>query len=382
MKKKIGLLSVYNHNFGSILQAYALQKTLDDWGYSTEIILYKKTNYVKQALRLLYFPLLKTTLKSRWKSIYCKIFQKDVYEKILLTREEAFRQFIKDRMHFSSVCKGRKQLIESCHKYDCFVLGSDQVWNPMNLGGDFYTMTFIPEDMKKITYAPSFGVSNIPIAQREKTKTYLKRIQYISVRESDGQKIVKDLIGRDVPMVVDPTILAGRNLWDKISDEQFVGEKYIFCYFISKNPNYRAFAKRLAKKTGYRIVTIPHVDEYVKADMNFGDVLPQGVGPEEFVKLIRYSEYVCTDSFHGIVFSTMYKRTFFAFSRYSNEGIESTNSRIYSFLEMIGLTDRLYKGNEDICDESLRSIDFTNAVDNIDALKKESIHYLKMALSS
>ena len=381
--KKIGLLSVYNHNYGSILQAYALQKKLSQLGYQSEIIKYKKTNYLKQAARLLYFPLLKATVKMKWKKIYCQLFQKEVYQKVLLSREGAFNNFINQNMIFSKLYSGRKKLIDATEKYSAFVLGSDQVWNPMNLGGDFYTMSFVPDNKIKITYAPSFGVSEIPSRQKRKTRNYLSRINYISVRESDGIQIVNEMIGRKVPQVVDPTILIDRSVWDEIrGNEAIIKEKYVFCYFISTNPEYRDFATRLAQKAKMKIVSIPHVDEYVKADVDFGDIVPENIGPAQFVNLISNAEYVCTDSFHGTVFSTLYDIPFFVFSRYSGEGKDSTNSRLYSFLKTIDMEDRLYSGKSEVEDEDLDSIDFSQAKINLEKLKKKSENYLVTAIAN
>lgn len=380
--KKIGLLSVYNHNYGSILQAYAMQTVLKDAGNQVEILLYKKTNVVRQAMRLLYIPLLKATVKMKWKTLYCRFFQKETFNTVLASREAAFTEFIHDNMEFSQIYAGREALIEGTKDYDCFVLGSDQVWNPMNLGGDFYTMTFIPDDKVKITYAPSFGVSEIPDSQKAKTKQYLQRIDYISVRESDGVRIVKELTGRDVQQVVDPTILVDRTVWDEKKGNRIIDDDYIFCYFISANPAYRAFAKRLAEKTGQKLVVIPHVDEFVKADQGFGDIIPKGVGPLQFVNLISNASYVCTDSFHGSVFSTLYERPFFTFSRYSGDGADSTNSRLYSYLKLIEMEDRMYQANHEIAESDLLMPDFTIAKANLEKMRKESSKYLFDALNS
>ena len=225
--KKIGLLSVHNHNYGSILQAYALQNVLKYMGFDTKIISYQKTNIFKQAIRLFNFLLLKSFVKLKYKTIYCKLFNKKIYQEILVPREQAFTEFIAENISFSRTYRGRAALVEGCNDYDVFVLGSDQVWNPMNLGSDYFTMSFIKNSKKKITYAPSFGVAVIPEYQRKKTAAYLKRIDCISVREITGQKIVKELTGRIVPIVVDPTILLSRNVWDKERGEPLIKEKYI-----------------------------------------------------------------------------------------------------------------------------------------------------------
>lgn len=376
MNKKIAILSVYNYNYGSILQAYALQQVLEKMGNKTEILVYKKTNYFKQALRLLYFPLLKSTLIAKWKNIYCKIFYPEIYQNILISRELAFRQFVKNNLKFSKVYKGRKKLIAACGNYDCFVLGSDQVWNPMNFGGDYYTMSFIPDNKKKITYAPSFGVSGIPKSQKKKTRKYLQRIDHISVREEDGKRIIKELTGRDVDIVLDPTLLVERELWDRRIKGRLIKENYIFCYFISANRDYRKFAIRLKQLTKLKIVSIPHVDEFVKSDIGYADFEPSGIGPEEFINLIANASYVCTDSFHGSAFSTLYEKVFFTFNRYKNNSKESTNSRIHSFLKMVGLENRIYKSNSIIKSCDLRILNYNSVKEKLKRQKQKSIEYL------
>lgn len=380
--KKIALLSVYNHNYGSILQAYAMQTVLKNAGNQVEILLYKKTNLVKQAMRLLYIPLLKATVKMKWKTLYCKFFQRATYNKVLAGREKAFCKFIQNNMIFSEKFIGREALIKGVNNYDCFVLGSDQVWNPMNLGGDFYTMSFIPDDKIKITYAPSFGVSQIPQTQKKKTKAYLERIDYISVRENDGVRIVKELTGRDVVQVVDPTILVEKTMWDNIKGKRIIQDNYILCYFISTNEGYRKFAENLSKKTGLKLVAIPHVDEYVKADQGFGDIVPENVGPIEFVNLISNASYVCTDSFHGSVFSTLYERPFFTFARYANQGKDSTNSRLYSYLKLIGMENRMYSADYQIEEKDLIAPTFDTAKKNLEQMRFKSLQYLQDALNS
>lgn len=378
--RRIGLLSVYNHNYGSILQAYAMQTVLENAGNNVEILRYQKTDMLRQAKRLLYFPLLKAVVKMRWKTLYCRFFHRDTFRTVLVSREAAFSGFIRDNLKFSQSYAGREALIGGTENYDCFVLGSDQVWNPMNLGGDFFTMTFIPDDKVKIAYAPSFGVAQIPDNQRARTREYLRRIDHISVREDDGVRIVEELTGRRVQQAADPTILIDRSVWDEGKGRRMIEEDYIFCYFISANPAYRAFARRLSRKTGLKLVAVPHVDEFVRADQGFGDMIPEGVGPLQFVNLVSSASYVCTDSFHGCVFSTLYERPFFAFSRDAGDG--STNSRLYSFLRLIGMEERMYTADREITEDDLAAPDFAGAREKLEKLRRQSEAYLLRALSS
>lgn len=379
MKKKIGLLAVKTYNYGSLLQTYALQKVLDNVVAENEIIEYKKTNMLKQASRLLNIPLLKQTLHKIMKKLYIKLFRKELLP-ILSSRTKAFDEFTK-RLRFSECYVGRRSLTDSTSKYDAFVLGSDQVWNPMNLGGDFFTMTFIPDNITKIAYAPSFGVSKIPGYQVKKTRTYLDRINYLSVREVSGQRIIKELIGKEAKLVVDPTILLDREHWDTLKGEKIIEKPYIFCYFLGNIASHRAFANRLKTKTGMKIVTIPHVDQIVKADFGFGDEVPENIGPVEFINLISNASYVCTDSFHGTVFSILYERTFFTFNRYSSSSGDSTNSRLSSILELMNLQSRYFDSSKEIDDSDMGLIDYSVAKKRIAELRADSLSYLENSLN-
>ena len=132
-------------------------------------------------------------------------------------------------------------------------------------------------------------------------------------------------------------MLTDRKRWDELSEDcPFVSEKYIFCYFIGNNPNQREFAKKLAQKTGCKILAIKHIDEYIKSDDDFGDIDYLEVGPKEFVNFIRYATYVCTDSFHGTIFSIMYNKNFFTFKRFSDSQKSSMNSRVKNILSIVG----------------------------------------------
>lgn len=376
--KKVGVLAVKTHNYGSLLQTYALQKVLDNLGYDNEIIEYKKTNILKQAMRLFYIPLLKQTLDKAYKKIYLNMFKPEL-KVLFLNRTHSFDEFTK-MLRFSPVYEGRRALKNASTQYDAFVLGSDQVWNPMNFGADFFSMTFVQNGIKKIAYAPSFGVSKIPGYQKRKTAAFLDDIDYLSVREISGQKLIDELTGKKAKVVVDPTILLDRKYWDEIKGERLINEPYIMCYFLGKNPMHRNFANRLKEKTGYSIVCLPHMDAIVKADFNFGDIIPKDIGPKEFINLISNAEYVCTDSFHGTVFSILYRRIFFTFNRYESAQNDSTNSRLDSILTLTKLASRKLNSSQAITDDMLKNIDYSNLSTLLDELKEDSLRFLVNSL--
>ena len=179
---------------------------------------------------------------------------------------------------------------------------------------------------------------------------------------------------------LDPVVIS---LLSKIQDkDSIIKGKYILCYFLGKNIEHRKFAERLKEKTGYKIVSLNHADEYVKYSDKFADEIPYDIGPKEFLNLIKNAEYVCTDSFHGTIFSLINNKKFFTFERYKNKNSKmSTNSRIYSLLKIVDLEERLLKGNESIEDVN-KNIDFEKVNINLEKLRENSKKFLKNSLKS
>ena len=303
------------------------------------------------------------------------------YRDNIALRKYMFNNFSQTKFHISKVYNSKREL-NAAHQYAAFVVGSDQLWLPSNIEADYYTLNFVPDNVSKIALSTSFGISKLPKRQAQKAAKFLKRLDFCSVRELSGQKIVKDLTGRDVPVVCDPTILFTAEEWGCITEnERFIKELYLFCYFLGNNPEQREFVKRFKDKTGYKIVQLQHCDEYIKSDVEFPDYTPYNVGPAEFVQLIRDAEYVFTDSFHASVFSLLYEKRFFTFRRYNNDSIVSTNGRLYSLLSMVGLEERLLKADEDVEKCMLMSIDYKNVHIKLAALREFTKRYIKGALS-
>ena len=194
--------------------------------------------------------------------------------------------------------------------------------------------------------------------------------------------MIKELTGREVPTVVDPTILFTGEEWKEIITEKKVveNEKYIFCYFLGNNPEQRLEVEKLKKATGYKIVFIPHLDEFIESDIKFGDKQLYNVGPEEFVNLIRNAEYVCTDSFHGSVFSILNHKKFVTFNRFKTTDRNSRNSRIDSLLQQTNLSERRYDGN--LVEQIVKDIDYDKVESRLTKMREKSEDYLEMALKS
>lgn len=373
--KKIALVSAYNYNYGSVLQAYALQHILQQNGINTEVLRYTKKNDLRQMVRIFNYPLLKAKVKVIAKQQYFK--REPMRLAAGRIRNKKFEVFLK-RLKFSEEINGYQNLKESIKNYNGVILGSDQVWNPMNLGTDFYNLLFVPEEIKKCTYASSFGVSKIPFFQQRKTKRYLSRINMISVREKKGKEIVLRLLKRTVRVDVDPTLLFDQFDWAKmIPDQSLIKEKYIFAYFVGENKNYREYVEKISKEKQYRLIIVPHVDEIVEVEKKYETEFNLSIGPEEFVNLIRNAEIIFTDSFHATVFSILYNKRFFVFDRFLNQSKQSMNSRIENLLEMTRLEGQKLSEYEEIESKLDSQIDFNDANSRLQQKRNESIEYIK-----
>ena len=383
--KKIGMcVVVYNNNFGSMLQSYATMKMIEDLNIDYEVIRYKKKYTPLFILKSIPRILNKNIWIDKKRIIKKKMgmmAHKDI-KKANNERNKKFDEFRKK--YFTKLADfsvGYKELQKTGKKYDAYLVGSDQLWLPSGLATNFYNLKFVADNKLKVSYASSFGVKQIPFYQIKRTREYLNRIEYISTRENSGRDIVKELTGRDVPVVVDPTLLFNEEQWnDILENKRMYKEKYIFAYFLGANQEHRDKVRELAKEKNMKIVTIRHMDEYIEADNTFGDYAPYEVGPEEFVNLIRNAEYICTDSFHGTVFSIINHKKFLVFNRYSDSSKTSKNSRIESLCENFGLQSRRYEQGKNIVDMIDSSINYKEVDEKVENMREKSKSYLKEAL--
>lgn len=385
--KKIALVTCYfQPNYGSQLQAYATQMAFDQLGLENETILIdglvpeiNKAKYKYFLSRI--FD--KNTIKDKWatvRKVVAKKRNKD-YAKNLCVRNLMFTKFAKDMFKTSRTYGSKAELAASAESYSAFVVGSDQLWLPSNIAADYYTLNFVPETIPKIALATSFGVSSLPKKQTILAAKFLNRIDYVSIREQSGQKLIKDIAGRDVPVVCDPTLMFTAEDWAKITPQnRFVEEKYIFVYFLGNNPEQRQFVEKVREVSGYKIIQLAHCDEFVKSDVGFADETPYNVGPREFIQLVRDAEYVFTDSFHCSVFSMLHQKKFFTFRRYSSDGNVSTNGRLYSLLSLVSLENRLLNGSESVDDVMKSIIDYSSVQEKLSNMRMFTWNWLKQCL--
>lgn len=388
--KKIGLAVVtYKDNFGSALQTFATQYSVEKLGCSVECISTsgvqniidsrKKKYYLGRVFNKEEFKYLIDSVTSRFR----KKMKNASYAENMAIRHEQYMRFNEQYLHFSEVPKSFDKLAKMSSKYDAIIVGSDQLWRPSNIAGGYFTLEFVPQGVKKIAYSTSFGVARLHKSIKKHAKSFLKSFDWISVRENSGKIIVKDMIGRDIPVVCDPTMLLSIEEWNKyVSPEPFIKGDYIACYIMGDSKEQRDFVKRLRKETGYKVVGLLHGSTYVSGDDEWVDEAPYNVGPFEFINLLKHAKYVCTDSFHCSVFSILNNTPFFVFRRDSDNEETSANDRIYTLLSWAGLDNRLLNGNENV-DEVLKlELNYSNVNERVSERRKESLEFLTNALKS
>lgn len=370
-------------NYGSKLQALATVKMLEELGLEYEIIRYHKDAlfYLKSLPRFFNWVFLNDRYEQIQKKLaFCKHSE---IAKDVIKRKEAFASFDEQfKRHHSDLYQNYGELKKKCTgRYDCVLTCSDQLWSPAALGSGFYNLMFVPEEIPKVSWASSFGVSQIPWYQKGRTKQYLNRIQHISMRENRGAEIVQELTNREVPVLMDPVFVFDKLEWEKLVPSAAPEwAPYIFCYFLGNNPMHRVAAKQLAEKTGKKIVTLRHLDRYVAEDENFGDYAPYDVDPVRFLNILRNADCVCTDSFHGTAFSILCEKQFLVFNRYSDQSTNSKNSRIDSVCRNLDLESRRFYGNRNIVDAMDSLIDYPRVRELVQQYRGRTKDYLRKTL--
>lgn len=374
-------LELKNNNYGSMLQSFATQMMLKEYGICYDLIAYQKKYtpvfVLKSIPRLLNRVVWLEKRNEQEKKNFVRKHPELADSR--KRRSEAFQSF-RERYFQAPIVTfhGYDALQKGSRNYTSFLVGSDQLWSPSGLPTNFFNLQFTYDEALRISLASSFGVKEIPWYQKRRTKAYLERIPYISCREQSGAEIVKRLTGRTVPVVADPTMLYTGEQWAQMLPCQRVQEgKYIFSYFLGTSKAHRQEVAALGRELGLPIVSI---HQFVEADLGFGDVEIQNAGPAEFVNLIQNAEYICTDSFHGSVFSILFHKKFIVFNRYADGSSTSKNTRIENLCTRLNLPDRRYCGQ--LGGVIQKPIDYIRVDSRLEEIQNETRQYLESAFDA
>lgn len=382
-EQKVGLCLAYTGtNYGQLLQAYATQEAIKKKGFQTEIIRYHSGK--RKGIKWSYGAVVVAG-----KQIICELKQRikqtgkfpldELHQRNIIERQKVSDQFRRDRMNNIVVCNGINELRRQSGEYFAVLVGSDQVWLPDVAVSNFYTLRFAAPGIRRISYATSLGVSDYPNYAKKAAGDFWKQIDYLSVREQQGKRIIQSIVDIPVQVVADPTYLFTKEEWEGlIPPRKVIEDGYLLCYFLGDSEPIKKYASCLARKKGLRLVSILS-DECQSNDSLFADEVLIGKTPEDFVNLIRNAEYVLTDSFHGVAFSVINQKQFNVFYRRRNAVKESRNSRIDNIVRMWGVEERLIREPENLEIQDA-DIDYQEVSRRVNDLRITSLKFLDEAL--
>ncbi len=348
---KLGLLTFHDAaNYGAALQAYALQAYLQGAGYDCEYLDYR--NERRRHMYDMGFHIRDNIRRGKFAAAlkYALGFP------FMEVRKRRFAAFRKACLRVGSLeCRTSNDLKRTLEVYDKFIVGSDQVWNPDNNGADTaFLLDFVPERNRKIAYSSSFGVSEIPSELKEAYTRCLNGIGKIAVRERAGSLLVKALTGRDVPVVLDPVFLPGREHWDGVAGARRDNEKpFVFAY-TNREGQAETFFNATRYPMGGKLLrkltrqTTPR--DFVRRDVEVVYCL----SPSEFLKNIRDAELVLTASFHCLSFAILFNKPFVCFLT----GDAGKDERPAGLLQALGLEGRVFRSGMTL-DDVNAPIDYT-----------------------
>lgn len=362
-----------SHNYGSMLQAYSLQKTLYKLGFQNEII---NLRTLKQK-KLYKYPYngVPQSLKELLIDIKHLPFKKDLQKKYLL-----FEKFLKDELITTKEFSTEKELKEANLNYDCFIAGGDQIWNtfPQDFDWSFY-LTFT--DKKKISYSVSMGPhAEKEVSNRKRISELLNKFSNISVREEGTKEVINKICDKNIYIHIDPTLLLTTNEWKSMSgDKRIIDEEYILVYSPLYNKDAYKIALKIGKMYNIKVITSNHVIYH--KPITWGLKYHLATGPKEFLNLVNNAKLVVCGSYHAILFSKIMETPFLAING-------NTDNRMNTFLSRTGLMERSVSMKDPLIMNKIKNKDFIfncnfdKANEYIEEEKKKSFDYLIKAIGT
>lgn len=363
---KIAIITFHRAiNYGAVLQAWALQEQLKRMGHDVRILDYN-SKQMKAYTKAFNMFGQNRSLKSYIKAA--------VYAPYRGYKISKFRKFVRKWLNVTSRLK-QSDLCQMDKQFDLFITGSDQVWNDFLAGFDgAYFLDFVTKREKKASYSASFGFESVPVELVSEYKERLNSISKISVRENTGRNIVYDLLEREVPITVDPTLLLDMNSWMPMinvgSRKNF--KKYILIYTLNPIKHLMNCAFDIAEKEDLAIyyisLDIKNLRDYRECNRLKHLLAPS---PENFLDLLYNAEWVLTNSFHGTVFSIIFHKKFYSEVDYGFQ----KNDRIISLLESLGLNSQ--KISENRPTQTSYDIDWANVEKLLNNYRSQSLFFLE-----
>jgi len=381
---KIGVVTFWwsNDNYGQLLQCWALQKQLRLLGHAPYLIRYSEYDRSKSSLKSRIIMKIKEV--SLIGFIYKTLKFKGYLTNYIRDKQRNFDAFRKTYFEFSDYYySSLKDIQENYPQADVYITGSDQVWAHL-LDKEYNTIFFLNfgnKRIKRIAYAPSFGMDSYPERLMPTLKKALSRFDALSVRENSGIKICKDA-GYEATHVLDPTILLPTKEYQILISQNKVNTPYIYIYSVNINNS-----RQLQWDALQRFASIHHLKTIATTATGYFPASEIFAGAEydyssipQWLSNIKNAQLVITTSFHGVVFSILFHTNFVYFPIEGRFG--RGNGRVISLLEMVGLLDRVYSPNVSFDDFYQTNIDWTLVENIIGAEREKSLYFLKKCLNS
>ena len=353
----------HTHNYGALLQAYALQNTIESMGHSNLIFEYPygskdKTKVLSGSPKLM---IRKLYLR------YLDILRKKEMEKL----DIAFSEFHKRYLKLSREYKNMKDLTNNPPNVECLISGSDQVWN-LNTLPEFIPARFLAfgdEKAKRISYAASIEGLNYSETQKEMVRDYLHNFNAISLREQSAKEYIEGFASIKAERVLDPVFLLTPGEWRKIAKQTRITENYILCYQVQRNPRMQDVLDVLKNKTGYPVVSVCNSSiKWVKSDYTFFDV-----SPEEFIGLYDGASIIVSASFHGTALGILFGKPTYGLVK------KTRGNRIKELLQLFGLESFCLSEDSVIPDPEY---DAKKVKDVLDIEREKSLTFLKESIEN
>lgn len=342
---KIGILTMYRSgNYGATLQAYATKQAINENNFGEAEIINYCSDAVKQKIDRRFIK--KAGLFGTAVACVEKIYYHPRMKKV--------NAFIDSYAPAGQLKK--EELAALSDRYDIFLSGSDQIWNPQIQQGDYsYLLDFVDDPKKKRSYGSSFGVRTIDEEYVKQYKKLLSEYHRITVREEAGAELIRDLLGIDVDLVIDPALLLTPEQWiSKLPERKFKGD-YVFSYQMAHSPLIGKIVGKAAKEKKLKAIFVPF------PIMGFCKCRPVlNLSSMEWLRAIYDSKFVVTDSFHGAVFSIIFRKPFYYVI--TSNTIRKRLSRLETLLGSLGIENRLV--------DDVSKCDFTKEID-YDAVHKK-----------
>lgn len=358
---RIGILTFHcAHNYGAVLQCYALQETLKAMGHNVKVIDYRP-NFLLTPYKIWDIH--------RNKS-YNSFFKRLILECLTLHRRsvryKAFDSFIKTRLNLT---KEQQTILSS---FDAYIMGSDQIWNPQITNGFhkpyFGYFDFPKENRKYIAYAASMEASSLNQEAKEFYIKALNNFDSISVREKTLADLLQPLTSKKIETVLDPTLLVNTDIWNSIVKRPLLNCKYVLVYQVCFDKNTWRIAQEIANQIGAKVVEITACINW-----KFKKNVYQSCSPEEFLGWIKYASCVVTTSFHGTAFSVIFNKPFYCVK------LGKGDTRAASLLHELGLENRMIEKTSSL---DFQLINYQKATMELNGLQNKSYQYLVSALNS